>query len=121
MTENNSEKAHAWSYPRHRYFDWSLQQAGSSWFKEKGFAVQGRYPHIPSHWNEWPRNILLPEVVAYVKGPRGLVPFLTALVPEAQQDKIRGVTIQDVVQAIKESGRQGGWIGEFERKYGMMP
>ena len=317
MTENSRQKANAWSYPRHRYFEQSLRRSASAWFKKKGYATDGRYPHRLSEWNEWPSNILLADVVAYVRGeckgreksaagfplhnnlhnglssqamlfnlvgplivrkdleplsvafsrtrvpfpeatsaatfeiedravlhedygqptsidlviegdsaspglfieaklverefggcsvfsdgdcegrnpasdfdlcylhyvgrtywtrlvefgflqgglkegpicplamyyqffrellfalakggyfvllydnrnpvfyrdgdrgPRGLVPFLIALVPTTQQDKIRGVTIQDVVQAIKESGRHGDWIGEFESKYGM--
>lgn len=52
-------------------------------------------------------------------GPRGLMPFLTGFVPAQHRDRIKTVYIQDVVAAIRGSGRHGDWIGEFEKKYGL--
>lgn len=53
-------------------------------------------------------------------GDRGLVPLLLSLVPENLHDRVAMVSIQQVVQAIKSSGRHT-WIEEFEKKYGLSP
>jgi len=52
-------------------------------------------------------------------GQRGLMPFMLSLVPSELRSRVGMVTIQNVVQAIREAGRHGDWIGEFERKYGL--
>lgn len=51
-------------------------------------------------------------------GQRGLMPFLLSLTPPSVRDRVATVTIQQVVAAIKASGRREG-IDEFERKYGL--
>ena len=50
---------------------------------------------------------------------RGLFPFLLSLVPERLHPKIKIIYIQEVVDAIRESGRHE-WISEFEMKYGLV-
>ncbi len=50
---------------------------------------------------------------------RGLLPFLTSMVPEAKRDRVKSVTMQQVVQAIKDSARHDDWIVDFEHKYGL--
>ena len=52
-------------------------------------------------------------------GKRGLMPFLLSLVPRPLHARIATVSVQQVVAALKSSGRQE-WITEFERKYGLM-
>lgn len=52
------------------------------------------------------------------QGRRGLLPLLLSLAPEELRPRIVGISIQQVVEAIKESGRHS-WITEFERKYGL--
>jgi len=52
-------------------------------------------------------------------GRRGLMPFLTSLLPASLQSRVTYVTIQQVVDAIERSGRHDEWIGEFRKKYGM--
>jgi len=52
-------------------------------------------------------------------GKRGLMPFLLAMVPQSLHAHVATVSIQQVVAAIKSSGRHE-WIAEFERKYGLM-
>jgi hypothetical protein len=52
------------------------------------------------------------------QGRRGLLPFLRSLVPEALRSQVVSVSIQQVVAAIKKSGRHS-WVTEFERKYGL--
>ena len=49
---------------------------------------------------------------------RGLFPFLLSLVPEHLHPKVKILYIQEVVEAIRGSGRHE-WIGEFETKYGL--
>ena len=53
------------------------------------------------------------------QGKRGLMPFLLSLLPESVHDRIATVSIQQVVAAIRSSGRHE-WIAEFERKHGLM-
>ena len=50
---------------------------------------------------------------------RGIMPFLMSLLPESARERIVVVTIQDVVEAIRKTGRHE-WIGEFETKYGTL-
>ena len=51
-------------------------------------------------------------------GERGLFPFLTTFVPHEHKDKVHMATVQEVVRAIKDSGKHN-WITEFEQKYGI--
>ena len=50
---------------------------------------------------------------------RGLMPFLLSLIPGHLHSKIKLLYIQELVDAIRESGRHE-WVGEFEIKYGMV-
>ncbi len=50
--------------------------------------------------------------------PRGLMEFLCRLVPERVLQKIKSITIQEVVQSIEISGRHP-WIEEFKIKYAL--
>lgn len=52
-------------------------------------------------------------------GERGLLPFLVSLLPDNLQDRVRRITIQDLFEAIKGSGRHGDWTPEFAAKYGL--
>lgn len=51
---------------------------------------------------------------------RGLMPLLLGMVPEALRIRVGSVSIQQVVAAIKATGRHP-WISEFEAKYGLLP
>ncbi len=53
------------------------------------------------------------------QGKRGLMPFLLSMVPQPVQSRVATGSIQQVVAAIKTSGRHK-WITEFEQKYGLM-
>jgi hypothetical protein len=56
------------------------------------------------------------------KGPsesRGLLPFLTALVPEPLRDRVRAVSIQEIFAAIVASGQHKDWVGTFAQKYAL--
>ena len=54
-------------------------------------------------------------------GQRGLLPFLTSLLPASVRDKVKRITIQDVLQAAKAAGGHEDWTDEFAAKYGMTP
>ena len=51
---------------------------------------------------------------------RGLYPFLLSFVPDELKAKVKTITIQEVVGAIKSTARHSDWIAEFERKYGLV-
>lgn len=51
-------------------------------------------------------------------GPRGLVPFLTSLIPTAVQQRFTLLTTQELVEAIRQTGRHE-WLTEFGAKYGL--
>jgi POLQ-like helicase len=52
-------------------------------------------------------------------GRRGLLPFLTSLVPEDLRERIKSVTVQMVFAAIVASGQHDDWRDKFARKYGL--
>ena len=51
-------------------------------------------------------------------GERGLMPLLLSFVPEGSRDRVAMLSVQQVVWAIKSTGRHE-WIQEFESKYGL--
>lgn len=59
--------ARTWPYPRHRDFEDRLRKAAATWFAEKRLAVSDRYPYILAEWEQWPQNIILPQVAAYIQ------------------------------------------------------
>jgi len=52
-------------------------------------------------------------------GRRGLMPFLSGMVPETLRPRIGSISIQQVVKAVEDSGRHP-WIVEFQEKYGLV-
>ncbi len=52
------------------------------------------------------------------QGKRGLISFLLSLLPESLHTRVASISIQEVVAAIKSSGRHP-WIAELEPKYGL--
>jgi hypothetical protein len=46
------------------------------------------------------------------------MPFLLSLTPDHLHAKVKILYIQEVVNAIRETGNHE-WIGEFEKKYGL--
>jgi hypothetical protein len=57
--------------------------------------------------------------VAGPGGERGLAPLLLSLVPLPLRDHMADISIQQMVSAIKATGRHK-WIGQFEEKYGLV-
>jgi hypothetical protein len=63
-------QARSWSYPRHRDFEGSIRRAAALWFAERGHKVSARYSYLLADWNDWPSNIICPEVVAMIQSER---------------------------------------------------
>jgi POLQ-like helicase len=70
MTQSSRARARTWPYPRHRDFQTKLRTAASTWFREKGFATSPSYPYILANWDNWPQNVILPEVASYIQAVR---------------------------------------------------
>jgi len=51
-------------------------------------------------------------------GKRGLMPLLLSFVPEDMRERVRMLSVQQVVWAINSTGRHE-WIEKFESKYGL--
>lgn len=58
--------AQSWPYPRHTAFEAILRQSNVRWFAERGYAVNKRMPYLLEHWEDWPKNIIQPEVADYI-------------------------------------------------------
>lgn len=50
---------------------------------------------------------------------KGLMPFLTALLPSHVRPRVVSVSVQEVVRAIEIRAAHHDWIFKFERKYGL--
>ncbi len=64
---NSRELALSWRYPRHNRFRKELELAAKAWFEKKGFALDEKYSFRLDCWENWENNIILPEVVTYIK------------------------------------------------------
>jgi len=60
------QSARTWSYPRHRTFLGHVRKAASSWFLNRGYATDPKYPYILTKLEDWPKNIILPEVSQFI-------------------------------------------------------
>ena len=63
-------RALSWPYPRHRRVDGELRRVAAAWFAARGYPVRSKSPFILDALENWPRNIILPEVVEYVENER---------------------------------------------------
>jgi len=50
---------------------------------------------------------------------KGLMPFLTGLLPEQIRTFVSSISIQELVGEIKQHERHRDWVFQFEKKYGM--
>lgn len=67
MTNSSRRNAQTWPYPRHKNFDKQLHEANTRWFAERGLAVNPRMSYLLARWEDWPKNIILPEVAKYIE------------------------------------------------------
>ena len=59
-----------WPYPRRRQFEASLRDAATAWFAERAYATHPKMTYCLASWDDWPKNIVLPEVAAYVSSEK---------------------------------------------------
>jgi POLQ-like helicase len=64
---NSRRKAQSWPYPRHESFEAKLRDSNANWFAKRGYAVNPRMPYLLEHWEDWPENIILPEVAQFIQ------------------------------------------------------
>lgn len=50
---------------------------------------------------------------------KGLMPFLTGLLPEHLRGKVASISTQELVTAIERHPKHHDWVCEFKKKYGM--
>jgi len=67
MADSSRRKAQSWPYPRHETFEEKLRQSSANWFAEHGYAVNHRMPYLLERWEDWPANIILPEVAQFIQ------------------------------------------------------
>lgn len=66
MSQSSRALAQSWGYATHRQFVGQLQESAASWFRDHDLEVSQKYPYILKQWNDWPSNIILPEVADYI-------------------------------------------------------
>ena len=74
-TKSSRALAKTWPLPRHDAYDARMRRHAAEWFRAQGFATVPKYPYILANYADWPRNIILPEVTAYVEGRRAGFPL----------------------------------------------
>lgn len=69
LTKPQSSKALAktWPYLRQQQYEDLLRKAASQWFAARGLRTHPKYAYCLNDWSQWPQNIILPEVVAYIE------------------------------------------------------
>jgi len=67
---NSRQRARTWQYPRHKHFEEQLRQAAKEWFAARQYAVHPRYAFCLAEWADWHKNIIVPEVAAYIENIR---------------------------------------------------
>lgn len=70
MANSNRHNAQSWPYPRHKEFEAQLRQSNANWFAEKKFSVNNRIPYLLEKWEDWPNNIIVPEVALFIQNER---------------------------------------------------
>lgn len=70
MSDNSRRRAQTWSYPRYATFERQMRRVATEWFRNKGYATQGRYPFILENYESWAQNLILPDVIGYIEARR---------------------------------------------------
>lgn len=70
MAQSSRSKANSWPYPRYKDFEVQLRASNQRWFAARGLTVNPRMPYLLARWEDWPGNIIVPEVVQYINEER---------------------------------------------------
>jgi POLQ-like helicase len=66
LTNSIRQRANCWPFPRHDVFELELRHRVASFFRNKGYQVQKKYPFILAEWKQWSSNIILSEVTDFI-------------------------------------------------------
>lgn len=64
---NTHWSARTWPYPRYSDFSKVVHQVASEWFLARDCETNPKYPYILADWEDWPSNIILPEVSQFIQ------------------------------------------------------
>jgi hypothetical protein len=67
VAKSSNALAKTWPYPRRQQYEDLLRKAATHWFTARGLRTHPKYPYCLHDWTQWPQNIILPEVVAYIE------------------------------------------------------
>lgn len=68
--KNSRQLARTWPYPRHNQYVANLRLAAKNWFAQHGCRVHPTYAYCLAEWDDWHKNIILPEVASYIEDIR---------------------------------------------------
>jgi hypothetical protein len=66
MKESSRRLAQSWPFPRHQTFVRLLRSSAAKWFSDHDFATLPKKPYCLNKWENWPQNIILPEVADFI-------------------------------------------------------
>ncbi|MCU0485612.1 MAG: hypothetical protein MUC85_05815 [Anaerolineales bacterium] len=67
MIPSSRRKAQSWPYPRHNDYEDKLRLSNARWFVARGYAANLRMPYLLENWEDWPKNMILPEVARWIQ------------------------------------------------------
>lgn len=67
MSDNSRRRARTWPYPRYARFRSAVRDAATAWFFQRRLETHPKYPYILANWDDWPNNMILPDVAQYVR------------------------------------------------------
>jgi POLQ-like helicase len=67
MNNNSKQNSQSWPYIRHKVFEEKLHKSNANWFAERACDVNNRMPYLLERWEDWPKNIILPEVANFIQ------------------------------------------------------
>ncbi len=68
--DNSRRRAQNWPYERREAYERRLQTTAAKWFAARGCSVRPKDRYILAEWDQWPENIILPEVAGFIAAAR---------------------------------------------------
>jgi hypothetical protein len=59
--------AQTWPFPRYYAYQRKMRETAKQWFDSKDLPRDPKYAFILDKWENWPSNLILPDVVEYIK------------------------------------------------------
>ena len=59
--------AQSWPFPRYYAYQRKMRETAKRWFDGKNLARDPKYAFILDRWENWPSNLILPEVADYIR------------------------------------------------------